>query len=192
MTIIQKVLLILFPSIWGVVEVGLVLRDIARHQGKTNADQGTRRINFIAIIASITLAALLNSVRIFAFPYDKAGIVFFTGVGLMLAGMGLRYWAVITLGASFRTTVETEKGQKVIRTGPYRLIRHPSYAGWLLMCLGYGLALQNWLSLLVMVFIPLETLLHRIAVEEKVLAASLGVEYSKYQQHTKRLIPWVW
>jgi protein-S-isoprenylcysteine O-methyltransferase Ste14 len=192
MTIIQKVLLILFPSIWGVVEVGLVLRDIARHQGKTNADQGTRRINFIAIIASITLAALLNSVRIFAFPYDKAGIVFFTGVGLMLAGMGLRYWAVITLGASFRTTVETEKGQKVIRTGPYRLIRHPSYAGWLLMCLGYGLALQNWLSLLVMGFIPLETLLHRIAVEEKVLAASLGNEYVEYQQHTKRLIPWVW
>jgi len=52
--------------------------------------------------------------------------------------------------------------------------------------------MQNLLSLLVAVLLPLTALLYRIHVEEKVLVSSLGSEYVEYQKRTKRLIPWVW
>ena len=184
--------LILIPAIWIAFEVWLVVRDNSRGRGKTAIDKGTRSLNFIAITAGIGGAALLNGIPGFFFPGGRTAPVFLIGIAVLLAGMALRFWAVFTLGAAFRTTVETHTDQKVVRHGPYRLIRHPSYSGWLLICCGYGLALQNWLSLLVAVILPLAALLYRIRVEEAALAESFGPDYIEYQKCTKKLIPWVW
>ena len=189
---IYIILLIAITIILIVLEIGLVIRDNARGKGKTASDKGTRYFNFIAITVGIVAAAILNGVQKFVFLGGKTPAVFFVGIAIMLLGMALRYWAVITLGASFRTTIETTRDQIVVTTGPYKLIRHPSYCGWLLICCGYGIAMQNWLSLLVAVLLPLTALLYRIHVEEKVLVSSLGSEYVEYQKRTKRLIPWVW
>jgi protein-S-isoprenylcysteine O-methyltransferase Ste14 len=185
-------LLILIPAIWIGLEIGLVLRDRSRGKGTTTSDKGSRNYNFIAITAGILAAALLNGVPKFIFPGGKTPVIFFIGIAIMLLGMALRYWAVVTLGAFFRTTIETEPDQKVINSGPYKLIRHPSYAGWLLICLGYGVAVQNWLSLLVALLFPLAALLYRIRTEERVLVSSLGSAYAEYQKKTKRLLPWIW
>jgi protein-S-isoprenylcysteine O-methyltransferase Ste14 len=72
------------------------------------------------------------------------------------------------------------------------LVRHPSYSGLILFCIGYGIALQNWLSLAIAVLIPLVSLLYRIQIEEKVLLLTLGIEYENYKSKTKKLIPWIW
>jgi protein-S-isoprenylcysteine O-methyltransferase Ste14 len=189
---IYIILLILIPTIWIAFEIGLVLRDNARGKGKTTSDKGTRYFNFIAITVGILAAAILNSIQKFVFPGGKTPTVFFIGMAIMLVGMALRYWAVITLGAFFRTTIETDQDQKVVNSGPYRLIRHPSYCGWLLVCIGYGIAVQNWLSLLAAFLLPFVALLYRIQVEERVLVSSLGTAYVQYQKKTKRLIPWIW
>jgi protein-S-isoprenylcysteine O-methyltransferase Ste14 len=185
-------LLILIPAIWIGLEIALVLRDKSRGKGTTTRDKGSRNYNFIAITVGILAAALLNGVPKFIFPGGKMPAVFFAGIAIMLLGMALRYWAVATLGAFFRTTIETEPDQKVINSGPYKLIRHPSYAGWLLICLGYGVAVQNWLSLLAALLFPLAALLYRIRTEERVLVSSLGPAYAEYQKKTRRLIPWIW
>jgi len=190
--IIYIILLITIPTIWIALEIGLVIRDSARGKGKTTSDKGTRYFNFIAITAGIIAAAILNGVQVFVFPGGKTPAIFFIGIAIMLLGMVLRYWAVVTLGAYFRTTIETDQDQKVVSSGPYRLIRHPSYCGWLLVCLGYGIAMQNWLSLLVAVLLPLGALVYRIQVEEQVLVSSLGLAYIEYQKKTKKLIPWIW
>lgn len=189
---IYIILLIIIPTIWVALEIGLVIRDNARGKSTTASDKGTRYMNFIAITVGIFAAAILNGVQKFVFPGGKSPAVFFVGIVIMLLGMVLRYWAVATLGAFFRTTIETDQDQKVVSSGPYRLIRHPSYCGWLLVCLGYGIAVQNWLSVLVAVMLPLGALLFRIQVEESVLASSLGNAYLEYQKKTKKLIPWIW
>ena len=189
---IYIILLILIPTIWIAFEIGLVIRDNARGKGKTTSDKGTRYFNFIAITVGILAAAILSGVQKFVFPGGKTPTVFFIGMAIMLVGMALRYWAVITLGVFFRTTIETDQHQKVVSSGPYHLIRHPSYCGWLLVCLGYGIAVQNWLSLLVAFLLPLVALLYRIQVEERVLVSSLGTAYVEYQKKTKRLLPWIW
>ncbi len=189
---IYIVLLIAIPAIWIALEIGLVVRDRARGKGKTSSDKGTRAFNFIAISIGILAAAVLNRVQEFDFPGGKTPAIFFIGLAIMLLGMGLRYWAVATLGAFFRTTIETEQGQRVISTGPYQLIRHPSYCGWLLICLGYGVAVQNWLSVMAAILLPLIALIYRIQTEERVLVSSLGPAYIEYQKKTRKLIPWLW
>jgi protein-S-isoprenylcysteine O-methyltransferase Ste14 len=185
-------LLILIPAIWIAFEIWLVVRDNSRGKGKTAIDKGTRCLNFIAITAGITAAAILNGVSKFIFPWGRTIPVFFVGIAIMLMGMALRFWSVFTLGAAFRTTVETHTDQKVVRHGPYKLVRHPSYSGWLIICCGYGIAVQNWLSLLIVVILPLIALLYRIHVEEVVLVSTFGSDYIEYQKRTKKLVPWVW
>lgn len=189
---IYIILLIVLPTIWIAFEIGLVLRDNARGKGKTTSDKGTRYFNFIAVTVGIIAAAISNGVQKFIFPGGKTPAVFYIGITIILLGMILRYWAVATLGTFFRTTIETDQEQKVVSSGPYRLIRHPSYCGLLLICLGFGIAVQNWLSLLAAVLLPLIALLYRIHVEERVLVSSLGSAYVEYQNKTKRLIPWIW
>ena len=110
---------------------------------------------------------------------------------LIYAGIALRLYAIIVLGVFFTTTVAVAAEQTVIEAGPYRLIRHPSYTGFLITLLGLGLSLTNWLSLLVIMGCALLGVSYRIRVEERVLKEHLGQRYQEYMQHTKRLIPFV-
>lgn len=186
------VVFVFVTALWLGYEIWLVIRDATRGKGKTGSDKGTRYLNFLAIWGGITFAAIFSSAAQFFFPGGRTGAGFWIGISIMLAGMALRFWSVFTLGVSFRTTVETHGDQKIVRAGPYRLVRHPSYSGLILTCCGFGLALQNWLCLLVVVMLPLLALLYRIHVEEAALVASFGSDYIEYQGHTKKLVPWVW
>jgi protein-S-isoprenylcysteine O-methyltransferase Ste14 len=88
--------------------------------------------------------------------------------------------------------VEVNRGQKVVQKGPYRYIRHPSYSGIILFCLGYGLVAKNWLSLAIAVLLPTASLLYRIKIEEAALAKGIGPDYEAYQKKTKKLLPGIW
>jgi len=87
--------------------------------------------------------------------------------------------------------IEVEKGQKVVSTGPYALVRHPLYLAGIMMCLSSPLALGSWLSFLAI--IPSSALLvFRILNEEKLLEKELS-GYGEYMRKVKyRLIPFVW
>jgi protein-S-isoprenylcysteine O-methyltransferase Ste14 len=80
----------------------------------------------------------------------------------------------------------------VVQHGPYRVLRHPGYAGALLALAGAGIAMGNWLSLLLMIVWPALALGIRISVEETTLVSALGPEYQAYASRTARLIPRVW
>jgi protein-S-isoprenylcysteine O-methyltransferase Ste14 len=114
------------------------------------------------------------------------------GFALFAGGIWLRAVAVITLGRFFTYTVKVDEEQPVIATGPYRLIRHPSYTGLLMASLGVGLALDNWLSVVACLLPPLVGFTIRLLQEERVLAEQLGEPYRAYMRRTRRLIPGVW
>jgi protein-S-isoprenylcysteine O-methyltransferase Ste14 len=114
------------------------------------------------------------------------------GLVVVWAGIGLRGWAIVTLGRFFRRDVQVAADQVVVRSGPYAAIRHPAYTGNLLIYAGAGLLLANWASLAALVVIPLLGLTPRIAVEESLLQARLGGPYRQYAGETSRLIPHLW
>jgi protein-S-isoprenylcysteine O-methyltransferase Ste14 len=88
-------------------------------------------------------------------------------------------------------TIEVGAEQRVISTGPYGLVRHPMYAGALVMLLGVPLALGSWWGLLVVVAMA-TVIVWRLLDEEKYLAKNLP-GYPEYQRHVRyRLLPLVW
>jgi protein-S-isoprenylcysteine O-methyltransferase Ste14 len=82
---------------------------------------------------------------------------------LMWCGIALRVWGIRTLGGYFTYTVQTRAQQRVIASGSYRVLRHPSYTGLLPAVAGVGLIYANWLALLVIVA---AVWAYRITVEE--------------------------
>jgi protein-S-isoprenylcysteine O-methyltransferase Ste14 len=114
------------------------------------------------------------------------------GIVIFSAGEALRVWSKVALGRYFTYTVQTSSDQPVITSGPYRFVRHPSYTGILLIAIGIGAALGNWLGLGALTLLTLVALAYRIHVEEIALLEDLGDRYRTYAEHHKRLIPFVW
>lgn len=178
--------------IWRVMEVGVDIRTLKRlHAGARRQDQGSHLVLLVLLGLGICLGVLL-AFTVQGFAITRASVfLFWLGILLMDAGIALRLYAITVLGAFFTTTVAVAAEQTVIDWGPYRFIRHPSYTGLLLILLGLGLSLTNWLSLLFIMGGALLGLSYRIRVEERVLKEHLGQRYQEYMQRTKRLIPFV-
>ena len=119
-------------------------------------------------------------------------VAFAAGLAVLLAGLVLRGWSFKTLGQYFTHTVMVSSDQPVIATGPYRVLRHPSYAGLILAALGVGLASANWAGLAGLMLLSITALLWRIRIEESALTATLGDRYRAYAAQHKRLVPLVW
>jgi protein-S-isoprenylcysteine O-methyltransferase Ste14 len=96
------------------------------------------------------------------------------------------------LGRFYTRTLQVVGGQHVVTSGPYRLIRHPGYAGSLLVWTGYCVGVGKWIALLVVGALMLTAYGWRIRAEERMLADVLGEEYRRYQRRTARLVPFVY
>ena len=112
--------------------------------------------------------------------------------GDILVTLGLLFVFFVFKENSFTSaTIEVDRKQKVITTGPYSLMRHPMYAGAIIMLIGVPLALGSLLGLLTV--IPLTVvIIFRLLDEEKLLAKKLA-GYIEYQKRVRyHLIPYIW
>jgi protein-S-isoprenylcysteine O-methyltransferase Ste14 len=185
------VLILVTMGAWVLFEISLLVRDRRHGIGSTDADRGTRTLSALLVVDTIVVCGILSTtLHVLVVP----GVIWFRSVGLVIVwlGLALRVWAVRTLGAAFRTTVEVDQGQHVVTDGPYRWVRHPSYTGLLLITVGFGIAFASWLFLVLCAVLPSLAQLHRIKVEESELARVLGEPYVAYSARTKRLIPGIW
>lgn len=183
--------------LWLTLEIVLLVRDRVRGKGSTEHDRGTRLINFLLVILAVAGAEVVGNVfrddDLLRLPGsgDTTGYAI-AGLAVMWAGLVIRVWAIVVLGQAFRMTVEVHAGQRIVRHGPYRWVRHPSYTGLLLLAIGIGVAMDDWISLALTLVLPIAALSWRIAVEERVLIDLLGPPYQAYRTHTKRLVPGLW
>jgi protein-S-isoprenylcysteine O-methyltransferase Ste14 len=176
---------------WFALELGLLVRDLVRGKAGLGRDRGTRAIVSLSLGASI-LTGWLTPRWAPALDTPVAGAFVAAGAVVIWVGLAVRVWAVVTLGGSFGTFIEVGADQAVVTRGPYRWVRHPSYTGLLLVALGFGLGVGNWLALVVSAVVPPLGLLPRIAVEESELTRVLGEPYRRYQSATRRLVPGLW
>ncbi len=173
--------------VWIVIEIRQALN---RRAEATDADRGSLVIVRLCSVAGVLLAALAHRVTAAAFPHNA--VTFAISLAVVWAGIGLRWWCFRTLGRYFTFNVMTSANQAVITTGPYRVLRHPSYAGILLILGGIGLSYGNWLSLAALILLPLAGFINRIHVEEAALSATLGAAYTDYARGRKRIVPFAW
>ncbi|MEL7083954.1 MAG: isoprenylcysteine carboxylmethyltransferase family protein [Cyanobacteria bacterium J06597_1] len=110
------------------------------------------------------------------------------GFGLMAIAIVLGQIAIRTLGKFFdRLTIKSD--HQLVREGIYSVIRHPIYTSYILLFVGYCIALQGWLSLGLLSATCLIWLGSRLSIEERMLVRQFGDDYHHYCQNTKRLFP---
>lgn len=113
------------------------------------------------------------------------------GVALFAAGGALRIWPVFVLGRRFSGLVAIQPGHRLVTSGVYGVIRHPSYLGLIVSSLGWGLAFRSGVGVL-LTLLTIPPLIARIRAEEALLRAHFGAEYDAYRARTSRLIPGIY
>ena len=163
------------------------------------ADRGSLQMLIAIILVSAGVAwAVKRRVpqggfdALLGFDASAMAATYWLGFALFAAGLALRWYSMIYLGRLFTFDVNVAADHQVIDSGPYRLIRHPSYTGALMAYLGLGLCGGNLAALLVLITPIAFAFLRRIVIEEAALTAALGSRYVDYAHRTRRLIPFVY
>ena len=112
------------------------------------------------------------------------------GVALCAAGLALAVGSRLQLGPNWSESVELKERHELVVKGPYRLLRHPMYAGLDLAMAGTALVLANRMGFIIAAFAAFGTLMKALG-EEKMLAKRFPAAYPPYFKRTKRLIPFV-
>jgi len=181
---------------WGLVGLFALGEYVVRLRSHFNRRGGrSERWSFLVVIVAVVgglAGALALAQRQVATITSGRWALFVVGLALMVTGIVIRHWAVLTLGRYFTVDVRVEPGQTVVESGPYRWVRHPSYTGMIVFFTGLGLALTDWASLAALIVLPTAGLIVRIRSEERVLLDGLGEPYRRFAATRRRLIPGVW
>ena len=186
---VAGVLLLIVTMGWGTMELA---KASSTREGAARVGGGGRRVVVLPVMIAATAMLYLAPGIAPAAAIRPGAAAFAVGLVILVAGLVLRGWSIMTLGYYFTGRVMVSADQPVITAGPYRVLRHPSYTGFLLACAGVGLAAANWVALAVMVLLPLAVFFWRIHSEETALLATLGDRYRAYAAQHKRLVPLVW
>jgi protein-S-isoprenylcysteine O-methyltransferase Ste14 len=113
------------------------------------------------------------------------------GLVLFVVGCILRIAPVFVLGRRFSGLVAIQEGHELVTGGLYRVIRHPSYLGLLLLLFGWALVFRSAIGVLVSLLL-LPPLVARMNSEEALLESEFGERYADYRRRTWRLVPFLY
>lgn len=185
--------MIIFPCVyflWFLSEI--ILNRLLRsgESDKKNTDKNSLAILWAVILLSLFMGGFTAAVT--RFPLFSQNSFALAGLLIIIIGMAVRLMAVKQLGRFFTVDVTIRQDHQIMKKGLYKYVRHPSYSGSLLSFVGYGISLDNYLSLTVVLLPVFISFLYRIKIEEKALTDQFGNDYEEYKKTTKRLIPFVY
>jgi protein-S-isoprenylcysteine O-methyltransferase Ste14 len=184
-------------SIFTIVYSSWFLSEILLHRylrskktDKQNTDKGSLRIIWVLIVIA-NFSAVFVSIYHYL-PVSENQVIAYAGLALILLGMALRLIVVASLGKYFTVDVTIKQDHKLKKDGFYAYVRHPSYFASILSFIGFGISLNNWISLLIITVLIFTAFMIRIRIEEKALIDHFGSEYLDYRKKTKGLIPFIY
>jgi protein-S-isoprenylcysteine O-methyltransferase Ste14 len=151
-------------------------------------------LSYWLIIPGMLITFFVSPIEYLFFPYFStlSNWLKVSGLILVVLGVIIFVWARKALGSSYSGHVSVQVELQLVQSGPYHIIRHPAYLGYLLMSLGISL---GYLSLVGLFSIPvflLPGLIYRIRVEDKLLSRHFGNLFQEYATRTARLFPGIW
>ncbi len=180
---------------WVVFLAGIGANSLTTRKG-ARASRGVDRKVADPRSSTVVNAANASSFLIsLAFGYFRIAALpdwtFAAGLAVFLLGISLSTWAAIVLGRFYSPMVDVQSDHRLVEQGPYRLIRHPFYAGAIVAFLGIALALQSWMAALVALIVNGLGYAYRIRVEERFMRSELGDVYVEYCSRTKCIVPFL-
>ena len=181
---------------------GLVGWTIIRHPFERKAKKiGVRKSLFDHRESGLLAAAVLGLFVIPAiyvlsgFPalFDRPFIpaIAWLGAATTVAALWVFRRSHVDLGRNWSISLEVREQHALVKTGIYRLVRHPMYSSFFLLGLAQLLLLANWFAGLAGVVGAGVLFAFRVRREEQMMLESFGDEYRSYMTQTKRIVPWV-
>ena len=186
----ERIVFLAVCAVWIASDVWIGRRYRSADAARTR-DQGTLRMLHVVIWIAMFVAIFVSYLPLGRIAEHRQAL-YATGIAMMIIGLAFRWWAIRVLDRFFTVDVSIRDDHGLVREGPYRWLRHPSYTGALLTFYGCALALANWVSMLLIVVPITAVFLLRMRVEEGVLARAFPDAYPAYARDTKRLVPFVW
>ncbi|HYG79103.1 MAG TPA: isoprenylcysteine carboxylmethyltransferase family protein [Pyrinomonadaceae bacterium] len=185
-----------FPQLWILVAVALGISVFQPAYKPVDGaapphDRGTAT----QIVWSVYLTQLVGIVEAVFFRYPESfrwdAVTTVALVG-MVVGLGLRVWAVLTLGRFFTWHITVYEDHQVIRSGPFRFIRHPAYCGALILFVATMVFLHAWVGAALSLVFQLFAYVRRIRYEEAMMIDRMGESYRAYTREVNALVPLLW
>ncbi len=187
--------LILNPKIIVIIigSVCVWLTQPAFSVAETSEKKQSDKFSVILILSMSLISGVVPILDWAYFNGDKNNFSWMTvtGVIMIVTGVLFRAWSVRTLGKYFTPTVQIKDEHQLIRSGPYRIIRHPSYFAAFLSMAGAAVLLESLTGIAVTVIAMSFAYYVRIGIEEQKLIEHFGNRYREYMLDTKRIIPFV-
>jgi protein-S-isoprenylcysteine O-methyltransferase Ste14 len=177
--------------LWILSEIILSVMKRSGVKTSSSSDKYSLWIIWITIAIFTVSGGYISSMReghIYGFEH----LFRIIGLILIVSGIIFRWTAIITLRKYFTVDVAVLSGHRIVKSGMYQYIRHPSYSGSLLSFLGLGIFYCSWISLIAVIIPIFAAFSYRINVEERALVKNFGEEYLKYADETKKLIPGIY
>jgi protein-S-isoprenylcysteine O-methyltransferase Ste14 len=179
--------------IWTVFGVLWLLPAIFGKRTLQRQTPGSRILQLVMLVAAYVLFAnqdlgwdLLNRRLV---PADLPASA--VGYGLLAAGMLFALWARVSLGRNWSSNVTLKQDHTLVRSGPYRIVRHPIYTGLLVALLGTAIALGPLRCFLGVVLAAIAWK-YKSITEEAFMVQQFGDQYRHYQMEVKGLVPYIW
>lgn len=160
---------------------------------ETGDQKNSDRFSVVLILLMSLVSVVVPIVDWAYFKDGNAEYSVYTAIGLamIITGITFRAWAVRTLGKYFTATVQISSDHKLIRSGPYQIVRHPSYTGAFLAIVAGGVVLESITGFIISCIAMIIAYYVRIGIEEKELVSRFGNDYLVYRRETKMIIPYV-
>lgn len=113
------------------------------------------------------------------------------GVAITIAGVAFAVWARVYLGGNWSSSVTVKVGHQLIRTGPYRWVRHPIYTGMILGFCGTAIVRHQVRGLIAVVLLYLGFKI-KSKIEERTMIETFGAQYEDYSRTTGAIVPRLW
>jgi len=185
----------LFLFIVTEIIVGLVLPFILikGEKGKIIELKLYSLVGFILyVLVGMTLIVILASIDYYYnFSLFDYNLGYSIGFILFILGLILQGIAEATLGKYYLPSIGTVEGQKIIKNGIYKYIRHPGYLGEIIIFFGLGFVTYSLLGILGAFIVSLMVYFGEVVPEEKYMLEKFGREYEEYMKETFRFIPYI-
>jgi protein-S-isoprenylcysteine O-methyltransferase Ste14 len=122
-------------------------------------------------------------------PMDPA--IANAGLAITIIGLGFAVWARFIIGRNWGGLITVQQDHKLMRDGPYGIVRHPIYSGFMLATLGTAIIVGQVGGLISVALIVIAWG-YKARLEETFMVEQFGAEYEDYRRHVKALIPGVW
>lgn len=176
------ILIIGIYLLWMIYEIFVSNNDVK--QKTFRSDYGTQ------LLYGSSHALTILSALWFQPIWTKFGLYHIFGFIIFIFGISFRIWAIRTLGQYYSHAVRKVEGHKIIESGLYKYIRHPAYSGMLVAHVGLTIFYFNYITLAILLFLLLPSIVFRIIIEEKTLYGIDG--YQEFAVNKKRILPYIW